>query len=164
MIARTAAGQSFGFAGWLVGTSAAAAVGAFASARDASFYAELTQPAWAPPAWLFGPAWSVLYLLMAIASWLVWRRHGFGGAQRGLTLFVAQLAANALWPWLFFAWRQGGLAFAELAVLWILIVMTIVAFARLSRPAAAMLLPYLAWVTFAGALNLTLWRMNPTLL
>jgi tryptophan-rich sensory protein len=81
-----------------------------------------------------------------------------------LTLFVVQLLANALWPWLFFAWRQGGLALAELAVLWILITMTIVAFARLSRPAAALLLPYLAWVTFAGVLNLTLWRMNPTLL
>ena len=164
MTTRSTTTQALGFLGWLVGTSTAAALGALASARDATFYTELTRPAWAPPAWLFGPAWSVLYLLMAIASWLVWRRHGFGGAQRGLTLFVVQLLANALWPWLFFAWRQGGLALAELTVLWILIVMTIVAFARLSRPAAALLLPYLAWVTFAGALNLTLWRMNPTLL
>ena len=162
MTTRSLSSQVLGFLGWFVVTTIAGAVGALASVRASSFYSALTQPVWAPPAWLFGPVWTALYLLMAIAAWMIWRTHGFGGARRGLTLFVAQLAANALWTWLFFAWRQGGLALAELVVLWVLIVMTITAFARLNRLAGALLLPYLAWVTFAGALNFSLWRMNPT--
>jgi benzodiazapine receptor len=163
-IVRSIPSQSVGLVGWLLGTSAAGALGALASVRAATFYAELTQPAWAPPAWLFGPVWTVLYLLMATSAWLVWRTYGFGRARKALLLFVAQLVANALWTWLFFAWREGALALAELVVLWVLIAMTIAAFWRLNRVAAVLLVPYLAWVSFAGALNLSLWQLNPSIL
>jgi translocator protein len=139
-------------------------MGAFASVNSASFYKQLTQPAWAPPAWLFGPVWSVLYVLMAIAAWLVWRKHQFTHATNALGLFVSQLFANALWTWLFFHWRLGALALGEIVVLWLLIAGTILLFWRLQRFAAALLLPYLAWVSFATALNFSLWRLNPTLL
>jgi tryptophan-rich sensory protein len=101
---------------------------------------------------------------MGIAAWLVWRRHGVRGAGSALKLYVAQLIANALWTWLFFAWHQGGLALAEIACLWLLIATTILAFWRLHRVAALLLVPYLGWVTFAAALNFTLWRLNPSVL
>jgi tryptophan-rich sensory protein len=101
---------------------------------------------------------------MGVAAWLVWRAHGFRGASTALKLFLVQLVANALWTWLFFVWRQGLLALAEIGVLWVLIAATMFMFWRLSRIAALLLVPYLAWVSFAGALNLALWRLNPTLL
>ena len=153
--------QSLGLAGWLLATFAAGSVGAMASAKAGVFYGQLVQPGWAPPAWLFGPAWSVLYLMMAIAAWLVWRKHGFEGARTALSLFVVQLFANALWTWLFFGLHKGLLALGEIAVLWLLIVATIATFWPLQRVAALMLLPYLAWVSFASALTLALWRLNP---
>jgi translocator protein len=156
--------QALGLAGWLAATFAAAALGGWASINAAGFYGQLVQPGWAPPAGLFGPVWSVLFVMMGVAAWLVWRRHGFGRAARALQLFAVQLVANALWTWLFFAWRLGAVALAEIAVLWLLIAATIAAFWPLHRLAAALLLPYLAWVSFAAALNLALWRLNPTLL
>lgn len=156
--------QSLGLAGWLLASFATGAIGGFASINAAGFYGQLVQPAWAPPAWVFGPVWTALFLLMGIAAWLVWRKHGFGGAGSALKLYAAQLVANALWTWLFFAWRQGILAFAEISVLWLLIAATVLLFWRLHRLAAVLLLPYLAWVSFAAALNFTLWRLNPTVL
>jgi benzodiazapine receptor len=101
---------------------------------------------------------------MAASAWLVWRQRGFAGARAALVLYVVQLAANALWSWLFFAWRQGGPAFAEVMVLCVLIVATIVSFQRISTAAAVLLYPYLAWSTFAAALTFTVWRLNPGLL
>jgi tryptophan-rich sensory protein len=98
---------------------------------------------------------------MGISAWLVWREHGFRGAGVALKLFAAQLLANALWSWLFFAWQQGAVAFVEICVLWLLIAATMVAFWRLHRVAALLLAPYLAWVSFAAALNFALWRLNP---
>lgn len=156
--------QALGLAGWLVASFITGAAGAVASVRAASFYGQLAQPAWSPPAWLFGPVWSVLYVLMGIAAWLVWRQHGWRGASSALSLFVLQLCANALWTWLFFVWHQGALAFAEIVLLWLLIAATLLAFWRLHRLAALLLLPYLAWVSFAAALNLSLWRLNPAVL
>lgn len=156
--------QWMGLAGWLLASFAAAAVGGVASGNAAGFYQQLAKPAWAPPPWLFGPVWSVLYLLMGIAAWLVWRERGFAGARAALTLFVAQLAANALWTWLFFAWRRGALAFGEILLLWLLIAATIAAFWRVRPVAGALLLPYLLWVSFATALTFAVWRMNPGLL
>lgn len=164
MTDRSARSQSLGLLAWLAVTAVAAAVGGFASSNDVNFYATLVRPAWAPPAWLFGPAWSVLYLLMAISAWLVWRQYGFRNAGRALTLFLIQLSANALWTWLFFAWRQGGLALAELITLWVMIAVTIAMFWKLHRVAAVLLLPYLCWVAFAGMLNFALWRLNPGVL
>lgn len=160
----SAPAQALGLAGWLGASFAAGAVGAYASASAAEFYGALTRPPWAPPAWLFGPVWSILFLLMGIAAWLVWRRHGFRSAPVALGLFSVQLVANALWTWLFFVWQRGALALAEIVVLWCLIAATIWAFSRLHRPAAALLLPYLAWVSFAAALTLSLWQRNPAVL
>jgi len=156
--------QVLGLAGWLAITFAAAAIGAWGSADSSSFYAELARPSWAPPAWLFGPVWTTLYALMAVAAWLVWRVRGLGGARTALGLYIGQLVANALWSWLFFAWHRGGLAFVEVLLLWGLILATVVAFHRISRLAAILLYPYLAWVTFATALTFAVWRLNPGLL
>ena len=152
--------------GWLALVAAAGALGAIASRDAASFYAALAKPAWAPPGWVFGPVWSTLYVLMGVAAWLVWRarpaaRAGRASRRRGLALFVAQLALNALWTWLFFAWRQGAAALAEIALLWLAVALTTWHFGRVSRPAAWCLAPYLGWVSFAVALTWALWRGNP---
>lgn len=156
--------QALGFLGWLAISFAAAAIGGVASANAGEFYQALARPAWAPPAWLFAPVWSVLYLLMGTAAWLVWRKQGFHGAGMALLLFLIQLAVNALWTWLFFVWHRGALAFIEIVILWALILATIVAFWRVRPLAGILLLPYLAWVTFAAALTYATWRLNPQLL
>ena len=152
------------FVGWLALCYATAAIGALASVDAPAFYASLRQPSWAPPAGVFGPVWTLLFTLMAVAAWLVGRERARQPVRGALTLFVVQLAANALWSWLFFGWRQGGVALAEVLLLWLLIAATIVAFRRVRPLAAALLLPYLAWVTFATVLNAVLWRANPGLL
>jgi len=149
---------------WFAVVFAAAAIGAIASAQAASFYSQLVQPAWAPPPWLFGPVWTALYTLMAIAAWLVWRDGGFRGNRAPLSLFLWQLALNATWTWVFFAWHLGALAFLNILVLWILIATTLAMFWRVRWLAGALLIPYLAWVGFAAALNWSLWRLNPGML
>jgi tryptophan-rich sensory protein len=156
--------QLMGLFAWLVVVFAAAAIGGYASASAGEFYGALARPSWAPPGWLFGPVWSLLYTLMGIAAWLVWRVGGFGAARSALIVFMVQLAANALWTWLFFVWRQGGLAFAEILLLLALIFATLVLFWRANRRAAALLIPYVLWVSFAGALTLSTWRLNPGVL
>ena len=156
--------QLLGLVAWLALTSAAAAIGARASIDAQPFYAALSQPAWAPPAWLFGPVWTALYALMAVAAWLVWRTSGFAGARAALVLFAVQLGFNALWSWLFFAWRFGSLAFVEVLILWCLIAATLVAFWRRSKLAGALLVPYLGWVTFAAMLTFAVWQRNPAIL
>ncbi len=154
--------QVAGLLGWLLVVFVAAAVGAAASVDAPSFYAQLSKPAWAPPAGVFGPVWTLLYALMGVAAWLVWRSPG--PKRAALTLFGAQLAANALWSWLFFAWHRGALAAVEILVLLALIVAMIVAFWRISRLAALLMVPYLLWVSFASVLTWAVWRSNPTLL
>lgn len=153
-----------GLIAWLLITYAAAAVGGAATARAGAFYAELVRPAWAPPGWVFGPVWSLLYTLMAVAVWRVWCVRGARGARAALGLYAGQLAVNALWSWLFFAWRLGGIAFAEILLLAGLVLGLISRFRRVSPVAAWLLVPYLAWVVFAAALALALWRLNPGLL
>ncbi|MEO7102321.1 MAG: TspO/MBR family protein [Gemmatimonadaceae bacterium] len=161
----TPIGSIKGFAGWLIVTFIAAGAGAIASVDSPSFYQQLARPAWAPPSWLFGPVWTALYLLMAIAAWMVWRQAGgFAEARIPLSLFIAQLTLNGLWTWLFFAWKQGALAVADIAILWILVVATIIGFWRIRPSAGVLMLPYIAWVSFAGALSLAVWRLNPGLL
>lgn len=150
--------------GWLLLVFACAAAGALGSSDAPTFYAQLARPTWAPPASVFGPVWSVLYLLMGVAAWLVWRERRAPGRKAALALFGVQLAANVLWSWLFFSWRQGALAFADVLVLWSLIVLTLVSFWRVNRLAGAMLIPYLAWVSFATALTWAVWQGNPGLL
>ena len=164
MLQRPLPQQASGLAVCLIITFATSAIGAVASINARSFYAQLTQPAWAPPGWVFGPVWSALYLMMAISAWLVWRERRLREARGAFTLFFVQLAANALWSWLFFTWHLGALAFAEILVLWVLIAATIVAFWRVRPQAGALLLPYLAWVSFASVLAFWMWRLNPVML
>jgi len=140
---------------------AAAAIGALATRSAPEFYAALSRPTWAPAASVFGPVWSLLYTLMAIAAWLVWRENGLAAARTALGLFAIQLGLNALWSWLFFAWRRGLLAELEIVLLLVMIVLTIVAFWRVRPLAGALLVPYLAWVAFATALTFALVRRNP---
>ncbi len=145
-------------------TGMAAFGAAYASRTSAQFYALLDKPGWAPPAWLFGPVWSVLYVLMAVAAWRVWRASGLGAARPALGLYLLQLAFNALWTWLFFVWRDGPWATAEVLVLWGSILVTIVLFRRHDRTAAVLMAPYLLWVSFASALTISVWQRNPSLL
>lgn len=161
MTPRSFSQQLVGLPGWLLVAFAAAAVGAIASVNAEAFYAQLAKPAWAPPAGVFGPVWSVLYVLMGISAWLAWRSRATRGA---FVLFFAQLAANALWSWLFFAWHRGALAAVEVLVLLALIAATMKAFWQGSRPAAFLLLPYLLWVAFASALTWAVWQGNPGVL
>ena len=149
---------------WLGISFAAAAVGGIASANAGEFYQELVRPPWAPPAWLFGPVWTILFTLMAVAAWQVWGARGWDGARGALLLYLFQLVVNASWSWLFFAWRRGQLALVVVVVLAVLIVFTMIAFARVRTSAALLLLPYLLWVSFASVLNFVLWRRNPDLL
>jgi len=125
--------------------------------ETSAWYDSLRRPAFTPPGWLFGPVWTVLYFLMALAAWLVWRKAGFG---RPVAIFAVQLALNACWTVLFFGLRRPDLAFAEIVILWAAIVATMVTFARVCRPAAWLLAPYLAWVSFAAVLNAAFWRLN----
>ncbi len=149
-----------GLAVFGVAAAAAAVTGSLAAISAADRYGALAQPAWAPPAWLFGPVWTVLYVSIAVAGWLVWRKAGWTGARTALTVFAVQLVLNALWTPLFFGAGLFGVAFGEIVLLWLAIVATVVLFARHSRPAALLLVPYLAWVTFASALNLAIWVLN----
>lgn len=125
-----------------------------------AWYQELQKPSWNPPAWVFAPVWSLLYLMMAVAGWLVWQERGRKAVRLALALFVLQLALNAAWSWLFFGLNRPDLAFVEIVVLWLAILATAARFWRVRRAAGALLLPYLAWVGFAGVLNWVLWRMN----
>lgn len=156
--------QITGFIGWVVLCFAASALGAIASIQAQAFYGQLVQPSWAPPGSVFGPVWSVLYALMAIAAWLVWRNGGFRANRTPLLLFLVQLALNALWSWLFFAWQLGAMAFVDILVLWVLIAATILSFWRVRPLAGALLIPYLCWVSFAAFLNYSVWQLNPGIL
>ena len=122
-----------------------------------TWYPTLRKPSFNPPDWLFGPVWTALYLMMAVAAWLVWTRTGWHPA---LTLFFAQLALNVVWSGLFFGMRSPGAALAEIVLLWFAILLTTIGFAAVSSAAAALMLPYLAWVAFAAVLNFSIWRLN----
>jgi len=153
-----------GLAFWLAVCFIVAAAGAAASVQAGAFYAELVRPDWAPPASVFGPVWTLLYAMMAVAAWLVWKRRNVGLARSALIVFSIQLALNALWSWLFFGWRLGALSFVDIVLLWVLIAATIALFWRVAPVAALLLVPYLGWVTFATALNYQMWRLNPGVL
>jgi len=150
--------QILALVGWVLLCFAAAAMGGLFMPGE--WYASLRKPAWNPPGWIFGPVWTALYTMMAVAAWLVWRCGGWAAQRRPLALFLVQLALNALWTPLFFGLHRPGLAFAEIVLLWLAIAATLVAFRPVSRAAAWLLAPYLAWVSFATVLNLTLWRLN----
>lgn len=150
-----------GLIGWLALCFAASAIGAAANSRAEIAYAGLIQPQWAPPGAVFAPVWMVLYALMGIAAWLVWRSGGFIRNGNALSLFIIQLGLNALWSWLFFAWHEGVWAFANIILLWLLIVAVMLDFWRVRPLAGVLLLPYLAWVSFAAVLCFQMWQLNP---
>lgn len=142
-----------------LGVGVAGSLGTFDAVRD--WYPTLVQPSFAPPTWVFGPVWTTLYLMMGLASWLVWRQGpARPEVRRGLGLYTVQLGLNLAWSFLFFGWRQPLLALVEIAVLLVLIAVTIRRFAAVSRTAALLMLPYLAWVGFATALNGGFWWLN----
>lgn len=156
--------QILGLLSWLIVSFIAAAIGGAASFQADPFYTQLLRPDWAPPATIFGPVWTVLYALMGVSAWLVWRVGGFRAAKSALTLFLVQLAFNALWSWLFFRWHRGALAFADILLLCALIIATLIFFWRIRPLAGALLVPYLLWVGFASALNYSVWQRNPQVL
>jgi len=125
-----------------------------------AWYVTLRKPSWTPPNALFSIVWPVLYTMMAIAAWLIWRARSRRSVQRALQLFSAQLALNAIWSPVYFGLKSPGAALIVLVALVVTLVFTIRAFARIHRPAAALLAPYLAWVLFAGALNTSIWLLN----
>lgn len=149
---------------WLVLCYAVSALGAVASVQAKDFYAQLIQPEWAPPGWLFAPVWTLLYGMMAISAWLVWRKGGFVLQGTKLYLFLFQLVLNGWWSWLFFAWYQGRFAFIDICILWVSILLTMILFWRVQPLAGWLLLPYLLWVSFATCLNYAIWQLNPIIL
>lgn len=174
--------------GWIALCYAAAAAGAVFTTGN--WYAILNKPTWSPPGWLFGPVWTLLYTMMGVSAWMVWKGRGTASPEQGagdasergaaatperetgarrrhartaaspIRTFMIQLALNAIWTPLFFGARQIGMAFIEIIVLWCAILATIIAFRRVSTTAAWLLVPYLLWVTFASVLNGALWWMN----
>jgi tryptophan-rich sensory protein len=145
-------------------TGTAAVLGALSATDTQQVYAILDKPSWAPPASVFGPAWSFLYALMAIAAWLGIRKCGWRRSGAFTALYVSQLAANAIWSPLFFTIRSGLAATIDAIVLWLLVLGMMRSLRRLRPLAGWMVLPYLAWVTYAVALTVSVWRRNPTLL
>jgi len=125
------------------------------------WYQTLTKPVLNPPTWVFGPVWTLLYLMMGVAAFLVWKKGLEGpGVKTAMLLFLVQLVLNGVWPFLFFGMRAPGIAFAEILILWAAIGATLIAFGSQSKLAGALLVPYIAWVSFAAALNFKLWRLN----
>lgn len=131
--------------------------GRVASTAFADWYTDLAKPAWTPPGWAFGPIWTVLYTLMAVAGWMVWRE---GRSRIAVLLYFLQLALNAVWPWIFFGLRRLDWAFYDIVAMAVATLATIVAFYAVRRRAALLLVPYFVWVLFAGSLSLAVWRLN----
>lgn len=153
--------QAIGLTVAVIVCLAAAGLGGLVTApKIPNWYADLAKPSWTPPDWIFGPVWTVLYLMMAIAVWLVWRQGRVAKAKLSLTLFAVQLGLNSLWSVLFFGLQNPGAAAIDIVLLWAAILSTLLAFWKRSRWAGALLAPYLAWVSFAAALNVVIWRMN----
>jgi tryptophan-rich sensory protein len=140
----------------------AGVIGSFFTASSIpTWYTNITKPSFNPPSWIFGPVWTTLYALMGISAFLIWKK----GLDRkdvkiALGIFLGQLTLNALWSIIFFGLQSPGAAFVEIIFLWIAILVTIIAFAKISRLAAWLLVPYILWVSFAGYLNFSIWQLN----
>ncbi len=153
--------QLLGLAGFLAACFAVSAIGGVVTATSVgSWYQELEKPAFNPPDWLFAPVWTTLYILMAIAGWRVWRCAPSAARTTALIMFAGQLCLNLAWSMLFFGLQLIGGALLEIVLLLLAIVVTTALFWRIDRPAAALLLPYALWVSYAALLNLSLWMLN----
>ncbi len=128
--------------------------------KPGAWHTALVKPPWSPPSSVFFPVWTLLYAFMGVAAWLVWLKADSGGRRFALGLFLVQLVLNGAWPLIFFGLHAIGVALFEIALLWLAILVTILAFRRISRTSAWLLAPYLAWVSFATALTLALFRLN----
>jgi translocator protein len=148
----------WGAIGWLLVTFGVAWFGSRFPPDE--WYKGLAKPSWNPPNWIFAPVWIVLYFLMAIAAWLLWKRFGIAGASVPLLLYAIQLLLNAAWSWLFFGLHRPDLALVDIVVLGFAILTTLISFCRLELLAAVLLVPYLFWVWFATILNWKIWKMN----
>ena len=137
-----------------------ALIGVTTPGGDSPWYASLDKPSWTPPSWVFAPVWTTLYALMGVAAWLVWREGGWRQQRRPLMIFLAQLTLNFAWSPIFFRLQQITWALVDIVALWLLVVITIRVFARAERRAAWLLAPYLAWISFAAALNAAIVWMN----
>jgi len=129
--------------------------------RPGEWYAALAKPVFTPPGWVFPVVWPILYFIMGVAAWMVWKRRGFHGAKLALACYAIQLVLNGVWSWLFFGLKRPDLAFYEIIALWLAVAATLMTFDRHHRTAAAIMLPYLAWITFATVLNGAIWWINP---
>jgi translocator protein len=148
--------------GWVFLSEAAGLIGSVFTAQSIpTWYAQIIKPTFAPPNWVFGPVWTTLFALMGIAAYLVWKTQKRSSARQiALGLFAFQLVLNVVWSLVFFGLRNPGLAFLEIILLWLAIAATMYSFARVSKPAAFLLVPYLVWVSFAGFLNYRIWQLN----
>ncbi len=153
--------EAIGLVVWLGICFGAAALGSFFTELSVdTWYPTLAKPSWTPSGAVIGAVWTVLYTLMGVAAWLVWRRRDTAGRAAALTAFIAQLTLNTAWSAIFFGLRMPGLAAAEVLVLEAAVIVTIMLFRRVSPPAAWLLVPYAAWTAFAAVLNVMIWRMN----
>ncbi len=150
-----------GLLGWLALSALAAGMGSYLTSLGMpDWYMGLEQPEWSPPDAVFGPVWTILFILMAVAAWIVWARAGWSKARLALSLYLLQLTLNVGWSAAFFGLRSPALGLIEIILLWLAILATIVAFLRHHRVAPLLLLPYIGWVTFAAALNFAIWELN----
>ena len=139
----------------------AAGLGAIATTPEIDgWYKTILKPTWNPPASVFGPVWTILFVLMGVAVWLVWEKPGFKMAGLAMAMFAVQLVLNVAWSWIFFRLHAPGWAFVEIVILWLSIAATIALFLKHRKLAGLLMLPYLAWVSFASVLNFTIWRLN----
>jgi translocator protein len=143
---------------WLALTFSASITAIFVSATG--WYATLQKPAWTPAPWVFAPVWTLLYFLMALAAWLVWREGGWEKQKGPLGLFLIQLGLNALWTPLFFHWHLPEIAFCEIILLWFAVVATLISFWRVKKSASLLLIPYIIWVSIAALLNYKICSLN----
>ena len=153
--------KTFSLISFLLITFVAAFIGSsFTAPNIVSWYSTLIKPSFAPPNWLFAPAWTILYILMAVAAFLIWQSRNNSQAKCALTFYFFQLALNSLWSIVFFGLHNPQLAFFEILVLWVLILITLLKFYKIQRTAGLLLIPYLLWVSFASILNLFVWLLN----
>ena len=150
--------DTLGFLAFLAVCAATAATGA--RFRPGPWYEGLEKPSWTPPNWIFAPVWTVLYVMIAVAGFLVWAQSGTAAVAPPLIVYGLQLVLNALWSYLFFGLRRPDLAFADILVLWLVVLATILLFFPVAAIAGWLLIPYLLWVSFAVALNYSVWQLN----